>query len=642
MKTVSGRVARQLLLVVPAAALARMVLLMLLSHSRWASASETMLCTRHSDCDLGEFCGAANLTANASASVCVECRTICATPSEPSGCNLPCTAVDGDCCTSRFRSNCLASQVIYSGANVPCSLCDSAIVTVHARGVVLDATLKPTAQMLRDMAAGLPPKTERVPCDNFDGTLVGDATLSCAQTADGPPTLHGSASNCSRRTYAATEGFLYSQDPGWQNEASEPELNCRGISLVPGFNPLIAVGVDAVGRCQSADVWASWVRESFVGPAWVDGEHERWGSFCVDCDVETGYEGGTATVRFYRGTGCSPLSHSRLTHLTVDQCAFDDRRQVRYTGTCDVNSLSCPRPDSAVQVSTHRSLNPQRAATCTSEPELMHAFAAHNVGMDQCVQISRNNTATVVAYQSLRVCCTASVVRIRYYTDQGCNMPGHDAEYQRGCNSITDDASGALRHIKSVCSATIPSHDCPPVHDVPRPTIVTNADNSNEQSGTTSTAGVVIVIVAAVAAVAVAAGVTAAKFGGWDYRKTLFGESSTVAVANKGINQPKGKTEKEKIFEQYRAASFRDKSNQDAGKRTQNQDGLSTSDVSTKSMPLLPGSTPFDDDGTISALSIIQIWLKCVALYNQRSAADLCACLRRHRESCQDGYRSCR
>ena len=603
MKTAGGPVARQLLLVAKAA-LARVVL-MLLSLSRQASASETTACTRHSDCDLGKFCGAANLTANASESVCVECTTICATPSEPSGCNLPCTAVDGDCCTSRFRSNCLASQVVYSGAIVPCSLCDSAIVTVHAvRGAALDATLKPTAQMLRDMAAGLSQTTERVSCGNFDGTLVGDATLRCVQTADGPPTLHGSASNCSRRTYAATEGFLYSQDPGWQNEASEPEMNCGGISLVPGFNPLIAVGIDAVGRCHSAGIWPTWIRESFVGPDWVDGEHERWGSFCVDCDVETGYEGGTATIRFYRGTGCNPLGHSRLTHLTVDQCAFDDGRQVRYTATCDVNSLSCPRPDSAVQVSTHRSLNPHRAATCTSEPELMHAFAAHNVGLDQCVQITRNNTATAIAYRSLRVCCTASVVRIHYYTDQDCNIPGHaddDIEYQRGCNSITDDESDTLRHVKAVCSATIPSHDCPSVHDVARATIIANPDNSNKQTGTTSTAGVVIVIVATVAAVAVAAGVIGAKYGGWDYRKTLFGESSAVAVVNRGINPPKEKTEKEKIFEQYRAASYRDKSNQDADKRTRNQNGSSTSDVSTKSRPLLPGSTTFDDDGTTIA-----------------------------------------
>ena len=570
-----------------------MLLSVLLSHSGWASAADER-CTAHSDCEVGHFCGKHNSTETEANATCLLCSTMCSTPSAPtaSTCNLPCTAVNGDCCTQQFTYSCQARQVYYTGPVIPCSLCDSAVVAVQTKGEVVEATLRPSALMLRDLEAGLSPRTETTPCESIDETLVGHVTLSCV---DEPPTLQGSAQNCTRRTYEATEGFRYSQDPSWQDDVPAAETECGGMSLVSGFNPLISVGVDGVGRCHSANAFPLWGREQFVGPDWVDGEHERWGSFCVDCDVETGYEGGTAILRLYRGAGCSPLSQSRATHLTVDQCAYSFDRQVRYTATCDVNSLlQCPKPDgAAVQVSTHRSVNPQRAATCASEPELLHAFAAENVGTDQCIAVSLNNTATAIAYRSLRVCCSVSMIRIRYYSDQDCRDAGDGVEYPRGCNSITTDASETVKHVEAVCSSRIPAHHCPPLNDLALATIVDNADTSDEQTETVLTAVRVIVIIAVVLAAAAAAGLTAAKFGGWNYRKTLFGESSTVGVEK--VIEHKEKTEKQKIFEQYRAMS-----NDDADKRTET--GFSpTSDANN--MPSLPGSTTFDDDGTIDALS---------------------------------------
>lgn len=496
--------------------------------------------------------------------------------------------------------------MFYRGPIVPCSICDSTLVTAQIKEGSVDATLKPTVQMRRDLEAGLPPKTEVFPCDIFDETLVGNATLRCVQTG-GPPTLQGSAQNCSRRTYEATEGFSYNQDPGWQNADADPETNCGGISLVSGFNPLISLPVEDVGRCQSAGSWATWGREAFVGSDWVDGEHERWGSFCVDCDVETGYEGGTATIRLYRDASCSPLSHSRKTRLAVDQCAFDSGRQVRYSATCDVKSFACPRPTPAVQVSTHRSLSPQRAATCASEPELLYAFGAEHVGMDKCVKISRNNTDGVTVYRSLRVCCTGSAARLRFYTDQDCTVPGptdDNVEYQLGCNSITDDESGTLRHVKAVCS--VPAHYCPPLRDIgnARATIAANADSEDEETGT-NTGIAVLVVVAAIIVAAVVAGVIAAKFG-WNYRKTLFGESDTGNAAFvKTVSQPKERSEKQKIFEQYRATSNKDADSPDGA-------SVSTSDASNIA-PSLPGSIGFHDDGTIGSPSYLNMLdLHCV------------------------------
>ena len=378
-------------------------------------------CVGHSDCEAGEFCSVLNSTRNASGLACIGCAVqLCAMPSDTSaGCRLPCTAVDGDCCSAAFRTTCASRNVFYAGPTVPCSMCDSAVVTVHARGDSVDATLSPSAQMLRESFIGT--RIERFPCASFDTTLVGSVGLRCVQ-ASGGATLQASAENCSRRVYEATQGFSYHQDPSWSPEASNPETTCGGISLVSGFNPLLDVGVSGVGRCQTADTWPMWGRAAFVGPDWVDGEHERWGSWCVDCAVETGYEGGRATLRLYRGSGCSPLRLARSTELTIDQCTLDTGRQARYSAACDVRSSSCPRPDQALQVSVHRSNDQQRAALCASEPEFLVVVPSMYVGMEHCVKISRNNTFRTSAYASFQICCTPATVRIRYFSDLNCQV----------------------------------------------------------------------------------------------------------------------------------------------------------------------------------------------------------------------------
>lgn len=585
----------------------RLQLLLLLSQP----SAPQRTCTGHIDCDAGTFCATDNSTGNASRA-CMDCETqLCSTPpsaASPSGCNLPCTAVDGDCCSQLFRRKCSVDEVFYSGPIVPCSVCDSATVTVQTRTDAVQATLRPTTRMLHDLASGLPATTETFPCVNYDSTLVGSLALHCVQVPNGPPTLHGSTENCSHRTYEATDGLLYSQDPSWQNAVADPDRNCGELFPVAGFNPLISVAVNGVGLCQSADSWATWVRKAFVGPAWEDGEHERWGSFCVDCpDVEAGYTGGTAIIRSYRGTDCSPLTQSRQTHLAMDMCTFDAGRQVRYSATCDVNSFSCPRPDHGVQISAHRSLNPQRAATCASEPELRHAFASDDVGMDHCVHISRNNTFGAMEYQSLRVCCTVSAIRIRYYTDRDCSVPGDtgdNVEYQRGCSSIADSVSDTPRHMKAVCSAGIPGHYCPPLNILDRTSLDTGADRSNAQTGTTFPAVAVLAIIAAVVAVVAVVGLIAAKFGCWDYRKTLFGQTDagSVAVVNRVI-QTKEKSEKEKIIDQYRTVVSQGvEAEQDVGKGSRTKS--LTSEIRTESMPSLPGANSCIDDGAIDTVSI--------------------------------------
>ena len=273
--------------------------------------------------------------------------------------------------------------MFFSGAAIPCSVCDSAVATITGTDATVDVTLSPTVRMLRSWQAGeRPAQFEAHDCSSHDSTLEGRFSLRCVQStsgAIGTRMLATDSSNCTRKAYAATHGFSYNQDPSWQDDAARPETSCGNPwTLVDTFNPLFRLPVQAVGKCGLAAEFSEWARAAFVGPAWTDGSHRKWGSLCVECSVEAGYEGGSAQVFFYSGTDCNRITFVRSAALVVDQCSHDTLRDARYTATCDVDSVgACPRPPAGMVVSKHTGDNAQRASTCMTEPEVDFKLILH-------------------------------------------------------------------------------------------------------------------------------------------------------------------------------------------------------------------------------------------------------------------------
>jgi hypothetical protein len=162
---------------------------------------------------------------------------------------------------------------------------------------------------------------------------------------------------------------------------------------------------------------------------------------------------------------------------------------------------------------------------------------------------------------------------------------GDDVEYQLGCNRVMDE------NIRAVCS--VPIAYCPPVNVMTRSTFAASSESADDQIDDTIPAGTVLLLVAAIVLVLAIAIAVAVK-SGWDYKKWLFGAdrpTADEAIASDKV-EPKEKTEKDKIMEQYRAASYRDIS---SSKQSEQGHPIAASELSSKSMSALPGSIDHSD-----------------------------------------------
>ena len=366
----------------PLLLLLQALLLLLLPPRRDAQTPGTP-CVGHTQCAAGEFCSLGNNTNQTLALErgleCESCaERLCTDPANPTTatCNKDCVAVNYDCCSQAFRSNCQARQVFFSGETVPCSVCDETSVTVGAVRPPKDVTLRPQqgVQLVSGYDRGGLGREAKT-CESIDATLNGHVWLTCTDDDDGAPSLSADSSNCSRKVYSPVHGFLYNQDPTWQSDAARVEQGCGGLSRVSTFNPLVSLEIEQIGKCLSAAELPEWAREAFVGlnawpDGWPDGRHLVWGSYCVECAVEAGYSGGSATMIFYSDAQCTPSAFARQTPLVVTglgsegDCSFDSRRDRRYTAACDVATVgACPMPPSGVQLRRHL---PPRTAVSSS------------------------------------------------------------------------------------------------------------------------------------------------------------------------------------------------------------------------------------------------------------------------------------
>jgi hypothetical protein len=376
----------------------------------------------------------------------------------------------------------------------------------------------------------------------------------------------------------------YSQDPRWQlEENSGGDRVCSGGVLcstgrTPGFCPLGSQGVSKglelsvgqVGKCMSANSLPMNFRAKLVGSAATNRQSERWQSFCVECDVRTGWPGwsaaakdaASASIHWYSSSTCDSVSLVRRLDLHVDKCSTQVATNRRYWSVCDVFSKHrCPRPSGALVV---RRYSRPAGSSVTTAP-CAQGFVSSNVEPDvtiiasvrtsalsltttttttgpswvteyrSCHPINTSATAdggqqrqvaaevlrvglrlgllaTAPPVRSVRVCCTSLAVRVHYFTDAACSardrsQPG--VEYKKGCHLHARDEEW----YDTSCSS-VTTEGCPAIPQALSAALSdASAASSEPTHNNAMDAAMVVVLVATVAALLLTM-LVCRKFGG--------------------------------------------------------------------------------------------------------------------------------
>lgn len=287
------------------------------------------LCTWHGACEGGEYCGLAvgnateedtlgngsngsngsngtglNMTTDQEADgraifECRSCEFDLCPPGDTSNCNLPCHAINGDCCSTVFRDKCSSREVFYRGEKLGCSSCDMLpSVEVGPAANKFSRQIRPTNAFFNAyMGAsftGVGYAEMHLPCSSWDIHHEGHVVVSChgapgqARATVARPTgdavLSYNSSNCSEKVRLPLLGWSYSQDPSWQpDQGSTGDTSCSDLEKTPGFVPLsgLSLNTTQVGQCQrmTTDIVGGTnhdYRAAMVGAVRTNKQHQRW------------------------------------------------------------------------------------------------------------------------------------------------------------------------------------------------------------------------------------------------------------------------------------------------------------------------------------------------------------------------------
>ena len=405
-----------------------------------------------------------------------------------------------------------------------------------------------------------------------------------------------------------TLGFEYMQSPTWTAGSCDMSAVGDAEAMYVPINDF-GLAVEEVGTCKQFNRRGLLddILTFYTGNGRGRSMKVLFLAHCVECNTMPGdgyspfaaAEGRTsATHYFYASSDCDQLTLLYTEEYTLGSClASGSMDGTNYIARCGQPRVgTCPKPAEGFTIKEFADIECQLP---------VNRFVAWNASwVGQCVsEFSplREKTGFLPSTaRSAKVCCTAQTATVYYFTDAGCATP-HDPNADeaelgmviplRTC-ARSDDLSSQY-----FATCAMIEEECPALGEVGEEESLETRRSTDSTSGAssadeTSDPTIIIIVGCAIVGLLAILWLTKSKWMAGDQQaklnKLLHGAEEIVAEER--AVEPKEKTEKQKIMEQYRAASFQDGAKQ-TGKDT-------TARLGSKSMSALPGATHFDEDGT--------------------------------------------